>query len=90
MRMQISVTIHLYNDACPIIDQALQSAAYRAVNETLFKRNWLLGMRIQYEVLKEQREEYGEHVVKKLTKELTVKYGNGYFMEQYESANRGV
>ena len=33
-------------------------------NKTLIKRNWLLGMRIQYEVLKEQRAEYGEQVIK--------------------------
>ena len=43
----------LYQDACTIIDQA-QVAAYRAVNETLIKRNWLLGMRIQHEVLKDK------------------------------------
>ena len=34
----------LYQDACTIIDQA-QVAAYRAVNETLIKRNWLCNMR---------------------------------------------
>ena len=32
----------LFNDACNIIEQA-QVVAYRAVNETLIKRNWLLG-----------------------------------------------
>ena len=67
----------LYQDACLIIDQA-QQIAYRAVNETLIKRNWLLGMRIQHEVLKDQRAEYGEQVVKNLAKELTTRYGNGY------------
>lgn len=67
----------LYEDACLIIDNA-QQAAYHAVNETLIKRNWLLGMRIQHEVLKEQRAEYGEQVIKMLAKELTSKYGNGY------------
>lgn len=67
----------LYEDACLIIDKA-QQAAYHAVNETLIKRNWLLGMRIQHEVLKEQRAEYGEKVIKMLAKELTSKYGNGY------------
>ncbi|MDE5570436.1 MAG: PDDEXK nuclease domain-containing protein [Prevotella sp.] len=67
----------LYQDACLIIDQA-QQTAYRAVNDTLIKRNWLLGMRIQHEVLKEQRAEYGEQVIKTFAKELTTKYGNGY------------
>ena len=44
------------NDACTIIDQA-QAEAYRAVDITLIKRNWLLGMRINKDVLKEQRAE---------------------------------
>ena len=67
----------LYQDACTIIEQA-QSAAYRAVNETLIKRNWLLGMRIQHEVLKDKRAEYGEQVIKNLAKRLTDKYGEGF------------
>lgn len=67
----------LLQDACAIIDQA-KVAAYRQVNETLIKRNWLLGMRIQHEVLKEKRAEYGEQVVKVLAKELTAKYGEGF------------
>ncbi|MGM9695208.1 MAG: YhcG family protein [Alloprevotella sp.] len=67
----------LYLDSCSIIEQA-QSAAYRAVNETLIKRNWLLGMRIQHEILKERRAEYGEQVVKALAKVLSDRYGKGF------------
>ena len=67
----------LYEDACLIIDHA-QHAAYSAVNETLIKRNWLLGLRIQHEVLKEQRAEYGKRVVKELSKSLIQRYGEGY------------
>ena len=67
----------LFKDACLIIDQA-QAYAYRLVNETLIKRNWLLGLRIQHEVLQGQRAEYGEQVVKVLAKELTAKYGEGF------------
>lgn len=69
----------LYQDACTIIEQA-QSAAYRAVNETLIKRNWLLGMRIQHEVLKDKRAEYGEQVVKSLASALVKRYGRGFSM----------
>ncbi len=71
------VTQSLIQDACVIIDQA-QAAAYYAVNETLIKRNWLLGMRIQHEVLKDKRAEYGEQVVANLAKSLTERYGRGY------------
>jgi len=67
----------LFHDACVIIEQA-QRWAYQAVNETLIKRNWLLGMRIQHEVLNDQRAEYGEQVVKILAKELTAKYKTGF------------
>lgn len=67
----------LVHDACIIIEQA-QKSAYLAVNETLIKRNWLLGMRIQHEVLKDQRAEYGERVVKSLAKTLTERYGQGF------------
>ena len=69
----------LYQDACTIIDQA-QVAAYRAVNETLIKRNWLLGMRIQHEVLKDKRAEYGEQVVANLANALVKRYGRGFSM----------
>jgi hypothetical protein len=47
----------LFQDACQIIEQA-RWAAYHAVDVTLIKRNWLLGMRIQREVLKDKRAEY--------------------------------
>ena len=67
----------LLNDACNIIEQA-QATAYRQVNETLIKRNWLLGMRIRHEVLKDERAEYGEQEVKMLAKVLTAKYGEGF------------
>ena len=67
----------LFNDACNIIEQA-QVVAYRAVNETLIKRNWLLGMRIQHEVLKDTRATYGERIIAELAQRLTERYGNGF------------
>ncbi len=67
----------LFLDACTIIEQA-QTTAYRAVNETLIKRNWLLGMRIQHEVLKDKRAEYGEQVITNLANQLSKRFGRGY------------
>ena len=75
--IQTSALDGLYKDACLIIDKA-QQTAYHVVNETLIKRNWLLGMRIQHEVLKEQRAEYGEKIIKSLAKALTERYGKGF------------
>ena len=67
----------LYDDACSIIEQA-QVSAYRSVDEIIIKRNWLLGLRIHHEVLKDKRAEYGEQIIMKLSKELTDKYGRGF------------
>lgn len=69
----------LFNDACVIIEQA-RTVAYKSVDEILIKRNWLLGMRIQHEVLKDKRAEYGEQVIKRLAKDLSVNYGKGFSM----------
>ena len=67
----------LFGDACTIVEQA-QRTVYHAVNVTLVMRNWLLGMRIHKEILKEQRAGYGEQVLKELAKQLTGKYGRGF------------
>ena len=67
----------LYQDTCYIIEQA-QETAYHAVNETLIKRNWLLGMRINIEVLQSRRAEYGEQIISTLSKSLKQKYGEGF------------
>lgn len=76
-RVVMQETGELYQDACTIIEQA-QAMAYRAVNEVLIKRNWLLGMRIQREVLKDKRAEYGERIIKELANALIVQYGKGF------------
>ena len=72
----------LFQDVCLIIDQA-QAYAYRLVNETLIKRNWLLGMRIQHEVLQGQRAEYGEQVIKVLAKELRMRMASLQTLRQF-------
>ena len=65
-------------DAKSIIDAA-RSAAYRAVNVALVRRNWLLGRRIAEEVLKgEGRAEYGKQVIMELAGDLTAEYGKGF------------
>lgn len=78
-RLMTNNTGVLLHDARLIIEEA-QRMAYRSVNETLIKRNWLLGMRIRHEVLNEKRAEYGEQVIKELAKRLTEIYGKGFSM----------
>lgn len=62
-----NANVELVKDTCAIIEQA-QKFAHHAVNETLIKRNWLLGMRIQKEVLKDKRAGYGDLVISALSK----------------------
>ena len=71
-------TDDVLRDMCGIIESS-REAAYKAVNIALVQRNWLIGYRIAEEELKgETRSEYGAKVIKKLSKELTEKYGKGF------------
>ena len=71
-------TEDLLQDAILIIDKA-KEVAYQAVNVALIQRNWLLGHRIDVEILHgEQRADYGEAVINKLALDLTSHYGKGF------------
>ena len=71
-------TENVVNDLCTIIDSA-RKYAYQSVNVTLVQRNWLIGYRIAKEELKgNKRAEYGIEIIRKLSKELTQKYGKGF------------
>lgn len=68
----------LFDDACQIIEKSRDSA-YRFVNFALLQRNWDLGRRIDEEILRgEDRAEYGAGVIRRLSQELTYKYGKGF------------
>lgn len=70
---------NLFGQACLVIDNA-RTSAYRAINERLVKRNWLLGKIISEDVMqnKLRSENYGANVIGNLAKELTAKYGKGF------------
>lgn len=71
-------TDNILNDVQNIIEVS-QKEAYRFVNTILSQRNWLIGYRIAEEELgNEDRAEYGAEVIKRLSKELTIKYGKGF------------
>ena len=71
-------TDDILKDMCGIIESS-QKAAYQAVNTLLVQRNWLIGYRIAEEELGgDKRSEYGLGVIKKISKELTQRYGKGY------------
>ena len=61
------------------IVEAASRAARTTVNVLLVQRNWLIGKRIsEEEMAADGRAEYGMEVIKRLSKELTSKYGRGY------------
>ena len=71
-------TDDILQDMRGIIDSS-RDAAYRAVNVTLIRRNWLIGYRISEEELSgESRAEYGASVIARLSKELSKEYGKGF------------
>ena len=83
-------TDDILKDMCGIIESS-QKAAYQAVNTLLVQRNWLIGYRIAEEELGgDERSEYGLEVIKKISKELTQRYGKGYktFPEIVDTACR--
>lgn len=73
-----SNTDDILKDVSTIIDSA-KNYAYQAVNKALVERNWLIGYRISIEELKgKNRADYGQEIIKNLSKKLTAKYGKGF------------
>lgn len=63
-----------------LVIESAQKAAHQAVNVALVHRNWLIGMRIVEEELKDssRAELYGQKVIPLLARELTRAYGRGF------------
>ena len=69
---------NILSDIQNIIETS-QRQAYHAVDTILSQRNWLIGYRIaEEEIDGSDRAEYGANIIKKLSKQLTAKYGKGY------------
>ena len=69
---------NILSDIQNIIETS-QRKAYHAVDTILSQRNWLIGYRIaEEEIDGSDRAEYGANIIKRLSKELTAKYGKGY------------
>lgn len=67
----------LFNDIANLINEARQHVA-REYNSTQALLCWLIGKRIDEEVLKAERAEYGETIIASLAKDLSLAYGKGY------------
>ena len=58
--------------------EAARTVVSQTVNTELTLMYWHIGKRINEEVLKQERAEYGKAIVTKLSRQLTEEYGNGY------------
>ena len=67
----------LVNDITKIIDEARSHIAHE-YSSTQALLCWLIGKRIDEEVLRAERAEYGETIVTSLAKHLSLAYGKGY------------
>jgi len=67
----------LVKDIAKIIDEARNHVA-REYNTAQALLCWLIGKRIDEEILKMERAEYGEEIVASLAENLTLSYGKGY------------
>lgn len=67
----------LFGDVKTLILEAKQRAFVR-VNAELTLLNWRIGHTIRTEILREQRAEYGEAIVKNLSEKLTHEFGKGF------------
>lgn len=79
----MSVEMHVLGDIQTLIQSARQRAAM-AVNAELSLLYWRVGQRIQQEVLKGQRADYGKQLIKGLSEALTREYGKGWSKRQLD------
>src|SRR5512139_3975098 len=69
---------NLITDLTSLIEQG-RKAAVRYVNAALVATYWLMGRRIvEYEQRGEERAEYGERLLRKISSDLTTRFGKGF------------
>ena len=71
----------LFLDIKNIIDSAKKDLAVQ-VNSTMSALYWEIGNRINQDLLKEKRAEYGKQIVSQLAKQLQTEYGSNSFSEK--------
>lgn len=70
-------SIKLVDDISNLIEEAKSHVA-REYNTAHLLLNWMIGTRINNEVLQLKRAEYGEQVVAEISNVLSSRYGSGY------------
>ncbi len=83
MNNEVSITkeTQLFSEIKSIIDSAKKDLAVQ-VNSTMSALYWEIGNKINQDLLKEQRAEYGKQIVSQLAKQLQTEYGSDSFSEK--------
>jgi hypothetical protein len=68
---------NLLNDIRNLVNETKSQMA-RALNQNMTLLYWHIGKRIQHEILKCERAEYGEKIIENLAHYLSVEYGKGF------------
>ncbi|MGV8948948.1 MAG: DUF1016 N-terminal domain-containing protein [Candidatus Paracaedibacter sp.] len=68
---------NLLNDIRSLVNET-KSLVARALNQNLTLLYWHIGKRIQDEILKFERAEYGEKIIENLASYLSVEYSKGF------------
>ncbi len=77
MRSQTTNDENLLTEIRSLIEETRRSVA-QTVNSALMLMNWHIGKRINGEVLKNKRAEYGKEIVASVSQQLTADYGKGF------------
>ncbi|HAF30932.1 MAG TPA: DUF1016 domain-containing protein, partial [Bacteroidales bacterium] len=67
----------LFSEIKQLIDEARQTIAV-VVNAETTKLYWNIGERINKDILKDKRAEYGKEIIKSLSRNLTEEFGKGW------------
>ena len=81
MSKKTQKTAPLFGEIRKLIDESRKRVAVE-VNSTLTMLYWQIGSRINKELLKEKRAEYGKQIVNALSTQLTKEYGSGWSEKQ--------
>lgn len=76
MKKEVAIA-GLFKDISKLIEHAKQHVS-REFNITHVLLNWHIGERVNQEILKNDRADYGKHVVSQLSEQLKDVYGTGY------------
>jgi len=71
----------LFSEITNLIEESRKAVAV-TVNAGITMLYWKVGKLINDEILKNQRADYGEQIIKNLSNELTTAYGNGWGTKQ--------